>query len=75
VARTSTDILRVEGGVGLAHEGGLQHVSTLAVLEEPALVQVHLLTGCLEIQSNWRERRLLPAVNKRVLEMGCGGRG
>lgn len=38
VARPSTNILRVEGGVRLAHEGRLQHVPTLTILQEPALV-------------------------------------
>lgn len=52
VANTSTHILRVEGGVGLAHEGRLQRVATLAVLQEPAVVQVHLLAVRLKVQSN-----------------------
>lgn len=52
MANTSTHILRVEGGVGLAHEGRLQRVATLAVLQEPAVVQVHLLAVRLKVQSN-----------------------
>ncbi len=38
VARTSTNILRVECGVRLTHEGSLQDVPTLTILQEPALV-------------------------------------
>lgn len=49
MAGTSADILGVEGGVGLAQERRLQDVATQAVLQEPALVQVHLLAKCLEV--------------------------
>lgn len=54
VAWTPPNVLRVEFGVRLAHEGGLQHVPTLTVLQEAAPIQVHLLTWGLKIQSNWR---------------------
>lgn len=54
VAGASPDILRVEGGVGLAQERRLQDVATQTIWQEPALVEVHLLTKSLEIQSDWK---------------------
>lgn len=38
VARTPTNILRVEGGARLAHKGRLQDVPTLTILQELALI-------------------------------------
>lgn len=38
VARTSTNILRVESGVRLTYEGRLKDVPTLTILQEPAVV-------------------------------------
>lgn len=55
MARTSTHILGVELNVRRAHERRLHDVATLTILQEPAMVQVHLLARCLEIQSNWRK--------------------
>lgn len=49
VAGTSPDILGVEGDVGLAQERRLQDVAGQTILQEPALVQIHLLTKGLEI--------------------------
>lgn len=38
VTRTSTNILWIEGGFRMAHEGRLKDVPTLTVLPEPAMV-------------------------------------
>lgn len=59
MARTPTNILRVEGdGWRLAHERRLQDVAALSVGQEATLVQVHLLTWGLEVQSHCgREER------------------
>lgn len=51
---SSSCVLRIEVGRGAAQETGFQDVSTAAVGEEAALVQVHLFAGCLEIQSHCR---------------------
>lgn len=48
--------LWVEVGAGAAQEAGLEDVSTAAVRQETALVQIHLLPWSLEIQSHCRER-------------------
>lgn len=52
MAWTSAHVLRVEGGAGPAHEGWFEDVSTLTVLQKPSLVQIHLLTWSLEVQSH-----------------------
>lgn len=49
MAWTSPDILRVKGDVGPAQKRRLQDVATQTILQEPALVEVHLLTKSLEI--------------------------
>lgn len=41
--------LRVEPALGLPHKAGLQHVATVTVLTEEAIVQVHPLPRCLEV--------------------------
>lgn len=58
MARTSSHILRIESTVRLTQEGRFQNVPTLTILQKPALVQIHLLTRCLEVQSNWRKQNI-----------------
>lgn len=52
VTRSSSCVLRVEVGLGAAQERRFEDVTTAAVVEEAALVQVHLLTWSLEVQSH-----------------------
>lgn len=49
---SSSRVLRVKVGRGAAQETRFQDVSTATVGEEAALVQVHLLARCLEVQSH-----------------------
>lgn len=58
----SSRVLRVEVRRGAAQEAGLQDVSAASVGEEAALVQVHLLAGCLEVQRHCGNK----GVNKAV---------
>lgn len=52
VPGASSDVLWVEGGVRLGHEWRLQDIPAQAILQEPALVKVHLLPRGLKVQSN-----------------------
>lgn len=45
-------VLGVEVGRGAAQEAGFDDVSAATIGEEAALVQVHLLPGCLEVESH-----------------------
>lgn len=52
MTRTPTGVLRVEIGLAVAQEAGLQDVAATAIGKKTALVQVHLLTGGLEVESH-----------------------
>lgn len=57
VARPDPGVLWVELRVGLAQEAGLQRVPAAPVDQETALVQVHGLAQCLEVQSHCKGRK------------------
>lgn len=50
-------VLRVKVGRGAAQEARFKDVSTATVGKEAALVQVHLLPRCLEVQSHCTGRK------------------
>ncbi len=52
MTRASSRVFWVKVGRGAAHEAWFEDVSTATVGEEAALVQVHLLPRCLEVQSH-----------------------
>ena len=70
VSRTSAHVLRVEGGVLLAHERGLEDVATAAVGQEPPPVQIHLLSWGLEVQRHCTKIQ----TSRLSLSMNCSTR-
>lgn len=55
---SSTSVLRVKVGLRVTQEVRFEHISTAPVGQKAALVQIHLLSWCLEVQSHWRTERM-----------------
>lgn len=60
----SSRVLWVKVGLGAAQEARFEDVSTATVGEEATLVQVHLLSWCLEVQSHCTAQRVESVTRK-----------
>ncbi len=56
---SSARVFRVKVGLWVTQEVRFEHISAAAVWQEAALVEVHLLSWCLEVQSHWRTERMM----------------